>query len=202
MLNESDLLNRITKVKNLKEDCFKYLESSSKELLTQKVIFAIAELTSEKMEPVKLSELAQKIYNTTERSKQDVLRLTIEKSLLKCGIVEKLRYSVNDVRYILIAYRYKKVKKIESFRGDIDEETGEIFELSKSTWPIGEEYFILKAKQSGCEEAIKKLNSDYDGGTIPRGKYENLLQSFNNKLSQINKTLDTKFKDIDELMGR
>ena len=60
MLSDEDLFGRITKVKNLKENCFKYLEDVSKDLLTQKILFAIAELSAEKMGPVKLSEIAEK----------------------------------------------------------------------------------------------------------------------------------------------
>jgi len=59
LLSEDDLFARIIKVKNLKENCFKYLEEISKELLTQKIIFALSELTAEKMGPVKLSEIAK-----------------------------------------------------------------------------------------------------------------------------------------------
>jgi len=60
LLSEEDLFARIIKVKNLKVNCFKYLEESSQALLTQKIIFAMSELTAEKMGPVKLSEIAQK----------------------------------------------------------------------------------------------------------------------------------------------
>ena len=91
MLSGDDLFARIIKVKNLKENCFKYLEESSKELLTQKILFAISELTAEKMGPVKLAEIALKTTGINDKLKQDLVRLTIEKSLLKCGLVEKLR---------------------------------------------------------------------------------------------------------------
>jgi len=56
----------------------------------------MSELTSEKMGPVKLSEIAQKVIGQNDKSKQDLVRLTIEKSLLKCGLVEKLRYAPID----------------------------------------------------------------------------------------------------------
>ena len=78
MLSEEDLFFRILKVKNLKENCFKYLEESSKALLTQKIIFALSELTAEKMGPVKLSEIAQKTTGQSDKAKQDLVRLTIE----------------------------------------------------------------------------------------------------------------------------
>ena len=115
MSSDVDLLKRVTVVKNLKENCYKYLEESSKDLLTQKIIFAVAEITIEKMGPVKLSEIAQKVYSESDKKKQDLIRLTIDKSLLKCGLLEKLRYSGNDVRYVLTAYRFQKVKQITLF---------------------------------------------------------------------------------------
>ncbi len=111
MLSEDDLFARIINVKNLKENCFKYLEDSSKELLTQKIIYAISELTAKKMGPVKLSEIALKSTGKNDKLKQDLVRLTIEKSLLKCGLVEKLKYAPNDVRYILTAYRFQKINR-------------------------------------------------------------------------------------------
>lgn len=200
MLNEEDLLSRITAVKNLREGCFKYLEESNQDLLTHKIIFTIAQLSSEKMGPVKLSEIGQAIFGAGEKSKQDLLRLTIEKSLLKCGMVEKLRYAANDVRYILTSYRFQKVRDIESFRGDRSEQVGEIFELPKSSWPIPDEFYILQAKKSGCEEALKKINSEYDNSVIPRGKYEDVIRELTEKLNQINKKLDSKFSGIEELV--
>ena len=133
MLSEEDLIARILKVKDLKENCFKYLEESSKKLLTQKILFAMAELTAEKMSPVKLSEIAQKTTGQSDKSKQDLVRLTIEKSLLKCGLAEKLKYAPNDVRYILTAYRFQKIKEIDSFRGESSQPIGDVFELPKSS---------------------------------------------------------------------
>lgn len=200
MSNEEDLLSRIPKVKSLREECFKYLEPSSRETLTHQIIFTLAKLTSEKIGPVKLAELAQTIHGTAEKSKQDVIRLTIEKSLLKCGIVEKLRYAPNDVRYILTSYRFQKIRKIESFRGDGAEKIGDVFELPKSTWPIPDECFVLQSQKYGFDEVLKKINSDFDKGLIPRGKYEDLVREYGEKLSQISKKLSSKFSEIEDLV--
>ena len=200
MLSEEDIFARILKVKNLKENCFKYLEESSKELLTQKIIFAISELTAEKMGPVKLSEIAQKTIGQSDKSKQDLVRLTIEKSLLKCGLVEKLKYAPNDVRYILTAYRFQKIKEIDSFRGDSSEPIGDVLELPKSTWPIPDEFYLLLAKKHGYEQSLKKLHSDYDTDLIPRGQYENLNNDYTKSLDQINEKLDSKYSALETLV--
>lgn len=198
-MDEKDLIDRMVKVKNLKEDCFKYLEDSSSELLTHKVIMTIAKLSSEKFGPVKLSEIAEEIFGVGEKSKQDLIRLTIEKSLLKCGIVEKLRYAANDVRYILTAYRFQKVKEIDSFRGGSVEPIGEIFEISRSSWPVPDEYFILLSQKFGYAEALKKINADFDNGIIPRGNYEDLIREYDEKLTQISKKLGYKFAGLESV---
>ncbi len=201
MLNEKDLLNRITKVRNLKENCFKYLEESSKELLTHKIIFAVAEITSEKMGPVKLSEIAQKVIGVGDKSEQDLVRLTIEKSLLKCGIVEKLRYAPNDVRYILTGYRFQKVRELDSFRGESIEPLGQVFEIPKSSWPIPDDFYILVANKHGYGETLKKINSDFDNKVIPRGKYEDLIREYTDILKQIQNKIATQYTGIEELVG-
>ncbi len=200
MLSEDDLFARIIKVKNLKENCFKYLEESSKELLTQKIIYAISELTSEKMGPVKLAEIALKTTGVNDKLKQDLVRLTIEKSLLKCGLVEKLKYAPNDVRYILTAYRFQKIKEVDSFRGDSSEPIGDVFELPKSTWPIPDEFYLLLARKYGYEESLKKLHTDYDAELIPRGQYENLNNYYTKILDIIREKLDSKYSSLEKLV--
>jgi len=199
-LDDTDLIHRIIEIKNLKENCFKYFEESSKELLTHKIIFSIAKLSSEKMGPVKLAEISLDLFDVNEKSKQDTIRLTIEKSLSKCGIVEKLRYTSNDVRYVLTAYRFKKTKEIDSFRGDRTKSL-DSFEIPKLFWPIPDEFFQLLSKKYGISESLKKINSDFDNNFILRGKYEDLNREFSEKLSQIKNTLNAKFSGLEELIN-
>jgi len=200
LLSEEDLIARVLKVKDLKENCFKYLEESSKKLLTQKILFALAELTAEKMSPVKLSEIAQKTIGQSDKSKQDLVRLTIEKSLLKCGLAEKLKYASNDVRYILTAYRFQKIKEIDSFRGESSQPIGDVFELPKSSWPIPDEFYLLLAKKYGYEQSLTKLHSDYDADLIARGQYENLNNDYTKLLNQIREKLDSKYSALETLV--
>ena len=200
MLSEEDLIARILKVKTLKENCFKYLEETSKALLTQKILFAISELTAEKMGPVKLSEIAQKTTGENDKLKQDLVRLTIEKSLLKCGLVEKLKYASNDVRYILTAYQFQKIKEIDSFRGMSSQPIGDVFQLPKNTWPIADTFYLLLAKKYGYEQSLKKLHLDYDADIIPRGKYETLTSNYKKLLDQINEKLDSKYSGLESLV--
>ena len=161
----------------------------------------MSELTAEKMGPVKLSEIALKTTGQNNKLKQDLVRLTIEKSLLKCGLAEKLKYAPNDVRYILTAYRFQKIKEIDSFRGDSSEPIGDVFELPKSTWPIPDDFYLMLAKKSGYEKALKKINSDFDDDLIPRGKYEDLISDYTKNLNQIQSKLDSKYSGLEELVG-
>jgi len=156
--------------------------------------------TVEKMGPVKLAEIAQKTTGINDKLKQDLVRLTIEKSLLKCGLVEKLKYAPNDVRYILTAYRFQKIKEIDSFRGDSSESIGDVFELPKSTWPIPDEFYLLLAKKYGYEQSLKKLHLDYDADLIPRGQYENLNNGYTKSLNQIREKLDSKYPALETLV--
>lgn len=160
----------------------------------------MSELTAEKMGPVKLSEIAQKTIGESDKSKQDLVRLTIEKSLLKCGLVEKLKYAPNDVRYILTAYRFQKIKEIDSFRGESSQPIGDVFELPKSTWPLSDEFYLLMAKKHGYEESLKKLHSDYDSDLIPRGQYETLNSDYTKSLNQIRGKLDSKYSGLEALV--
>lgn len=200
MIDEDDLLSRVSKVRNLRPECFKYLEPSSSEMLTQKIIYTIAKLTAEKLGPVKLSEIAQPIFGMGDKSKQDLVRLTIEKTLLKCGLVEKLHYAPNDVRFMLTSYRFQKVRKIESFRGDNAEPVGEILELPRSLWPVSDNFLILLSKKNGYAEALKRLGSDYDAGKVPQGRYEELKRSLSDSLDRINAKLE-KNVGIEELVA-
>ncbi|MGH9992949.1 MAG: hypothetical protein ACREBU_04455 [Nitrososphaera sp.] len=168
-------------------------------MLTHKVLYSIAKLSSDRMGPVKLSEIAQDIFGASDKSKQDILRLTVEKTLLKCGAVEKLHYAPNDVRYLLTAYRFQKVRKIESFRGDNAEPIGDVFELPRSTWPISEDFLILISRRSGFREALKKLHNDYDQGRIQQGRYEELKHSLSEKLDRIDAKISASYAQVVEI---
>lgn len=200
MLSEEDLFARILKIKQLKENCFKYLEESSNQLLTQKILFAISELTAEEMGPVKLSQIAQKTTGEKDKLKQDLVRLTIEKSLLRCGLVEKLKYASNDVRYILTSYQFQKIKEIDSFRGESSQPLGDVFQMPKNTWPISDNFYLLLAKKYGYEQSLNKLHLDFDGDVIPRGKYETLNSEYTKSLDQINEKLDSTYPGLETLV--
>lgn len=199
-LDEQDLINRIVKIRNLREECFKYFEIKNNDLLTHKVLYSIARLSSERMGPVKLSEIAQDIFGASDKSKQDIIRLTVDKTLLRCGILEKLHYAPNDVRYMLTAYRFQKVRKIESFRGDAAQTIGDVLELPRPTWPIPEDFLIIISRRNGYREALRQLHSDYDSGRVPQGRYEDMKQSLADKLDRLDAKIGTSYHQILELV--
>lgn len=203
VLDEQDLIGRIVKIRNLREECFKYLEASSGDLLSHKVVYSIAKLSSERMGPVKLGEIAQDIFGASDKSKQDIIRLTVDKTLLRCGMLEKMHYASNDVRYMLTAYRFQKVRRIESFRGDSapGQPIGDLLELPRSTWPIPEDFLIIISRRNGCREALRKLHSDYDTGRLPQGRYEDLKQSFTDKLDRLDAKIGESYAQIAEIAG-
>lgn len=152
------------------------------------------------MGPVKLAEIALKTTGINDKLKQDLVRLTIEKSLLKCGLVEKLKYASNDVRYILTAYRFQKIKEIDSFRGESSQPIGDIFELPKSSWPLSNDFYLLLIRKHGYEQALKKLHSDFDDNLIPRGKYETINSNYTKLLGIIREKLDSKYSGLESLV--
>lgn len=152
------------------------------------------------MGPVKIAEISKDIFGEDEKSKKDLIRLGIEKSLSKCGMVEKLQYATNDVRYLLTAYRFQRVKEIESFRGD-RVESFNTFEIPKSSWPIPDEFYKLLSKKFGYDEALKKINADFDHGVIPRGEYEDLIREYSQNLTQIQNKIHSKFEGLEDLVN-
>ena len=100
----------------------------------------------------------------------------------------------------MTAYRFQKIKEIDSFRGESSEPIGGIFELPKSTWPIPDEFYLLLAKKHGYEKSLNKLHSDFDNKLIPRGKYENLNNEYTKSLNQIHDKLDSKYSGLETLV--
>ena len=100
----------------------------------------------------------------------------------------------------MTAYRFQKIKEIDSFRGESSQPIGDVFELAKSTWPLSDEFYLLLIRKHGYEQALKKLHTDYDGDLIARGKYETLNSDYTKSLNQINEKLDSKYSNLEALV--
>src|SRR5207245_10769579 len=113
------------KVLKVNEECVKYV-GLDKDAIANQVFNALLTLSAKTDAPVKLSEIAETIDNTSEKSKQDILRLTMDKTLLNCGIAEKIYFTERDVRNFPSTYRFPAARSVENRAGQKqDQLTGE-----------------------------------------------------------------------------
>ncbi len=186
---KEESLKRILKVAKLQQDCMKHLQKDTDALANQ-ILMALLKSSSRKGGPVKLSEVSEELYGNTEKDKQDVIRLTIEKTLLRCGIVDKIRFSDRDVRYIATAYRFQEVSRVETSTGaKIDQLVGDVTELPRQYWPVPREVFDLIISKAAYEEALVKLQEDSKRGLISPQLYERNKTRFQKSLENASRKL-------------
>ena len=192
-------MKRILKVSKLQQDCMKYVKPD-KEALANQILAALLKASSRNNEPVKLSEIAEVIYGPNEKDKQDVLRLTMDKTLIKCGIVDKIHLGERDVRYFPIAYRFQEVRRVETGAGTrIDELVGEVVELPREHWPVPKEYFDLLASRTSYEESLAKLEGDAKSGSIDPQAHQRLKAKIQRELDGVTKKLKD-YEGINDIM--
>jgi hypothetical protein len=192
-------MKRILKVQKLSQDCMKHLQPD-KEALANQILYALLERSSVKNEPVKLSEIAKAIYGSADKDKQDILRLTMEKTLLKCGIVDKIYFAERDVRYFPVAYRFQEVQRVETGTGaKIEQLMGDIVQLPRKNWPIPAEYFDLISSKAGCEQALKKVEEDFGQGLVTSSVHEKTRARLQKELEGISKKLK-EYEALSEIM--
>jgi hypothetical protein len=68
---------RMTKVARLNEECAGYV-SLDKDALANQILGAMLRVSSRTDAPVKLSEVAEEMYGTSDKSRQEGIRLTVE----------------------------------------------------------------------------------------------------------------------------
>ncbi len=159
------------KVLKVNEECVKYV-GLDKDAIANQIFTALLTLSAETEAPVKLSEIAETIYKTSEKGKQDILRLTMDKTLLKCGIVEKIYFAERDVRYFPAAYRFQEVRRVENSAGQkIDQLIGDVIQLPRKWWPIPKEFYELTSLKAGYEEAFSRLEEDRAQGAVDASTY-------------------------------
>jgi hypothetical protein len=140
--------------------------------------------------PVKLSEIAETIYNTSEKSKQDILRLTMDKTLLKCGIVEKIYFTERDVRYFPSAYRFQEVRRVENSAGQkMDQLIGEVLEVPRKYWPVPTEFYELTALRGGYQDALSRLEEDRAQGSVDAATYSKVKSRLQAEMEVVAKKL-------------
>jgi hypothetical protein len=192
-------MKRILKVSKLQQDCMKYVRPDTESLASQ-ILTALLKASSRKNEPVKLSEIAAIIYGAEEKDKQDVIRLTMDKTLIKCGIVDKIHFSERDVRYFPIAYRFQEIRRVETGIGTkIEEPLGEVVELPREHWPVPKEYFDLMASRVSYEEALVKLEGDAKNGSIDPQTRQRMKTKLERELEGVTKKLKD-YEGISDIM--
>jgi hypothetical protein len=168
--------------------------------LANQILFALLKASSRKNEPVKLSEISDVVYGSTDKDKQDILRLTIEKTLIRCGIVDKIYFAERDVRYFPVAYRFQEVRRIETGTGSkIEQVVGEVVELPKDGWPVPREYFELLTSKAGCEDALRKLEEDSKRALVTPSASQQVKAKLQKELDGISKKLK-EYEAITEIM--
>jgi len=196
---KEEAVKRILKVQKLPQDCMKHVLTDG-EALANQILSALLKASSKKSEPVKLAEIADLVYGEAEKDKQDVIRLTMEKTLIKCGIVDKIRFSDRDVRYFPVAYRFQEVRRIETGTGSkIEQLVGDAVELPRDYWPVPKEYYELVTSKAGCEDALAKLEDDSKLGAVGPQAYQRIKTKLENDLEDVKKKLKG-YEAIGELM--
>lgn len=181
------------------QECIKYIQADG-DALANRILSALLEASSKKNEPVKLSEITEVIYGTSEKDKQDVVRLTTEKTLIRCGIVDKIYFSERDVRYFPVAYRFQEIRRVETGAGaKIDQLVGDVVELPRDHWPVPKEYYELTTSKAACEDALAKLEVDSEQGSIGPRAYQRIREKVQKDLEDLSKNL-AKYEAISELM--
>jgi hypothetical protein len=148
----------------------RYLQEN--ESLSRKIFLSIAELTARTGGPVKLADIAYAVYESKDKHRQDSIRLTLDKTLVRCRIVDKIKLGPRDVRYFLTAYLFQEIQTLETSTGQITKPVGSLLFVPLQYWPISREYFMLKSTLVGCESALAKLEEDLKDGHISSSTYE------------------------------
>jgi hypothetical protein len=188
-------MKRIAKLKKLPAECMKYVARGEDSLASQ-ILTALLKASSKDNEPVKLADIAEVMYGPGHKEKLDVVRLTMDKTLIKCGIADKIYFSDRDVRYFPAAYRFQEVSRVETGTGTkIEQLVGSVAELPREYWPVPREYFELVAARGASDDALAKVEEDHSLGVIDDRTYEEAKRS----LKQEMETLSRKLKVYDEI---
>jgi len=196
---EEELCRRLQRVLPLSKKCIKYVKApeQTEELLTHKVLLSLAKRVHEKREPVKLRDIVKSVYGSVTKRDMDIVRLVIGKTLIPCGIVEKLRIGKRDVRYLLGAYRFQEARQVYSSSGQIlTEPVGPIIEIPREHFPIPSEVFQLLLSKRGLDRVLSKLNEDFGCGKIG----ETLFQKMKTEYEGLRENACKKLKEHEELL--
>lgn len=182
-------IKRIQRLLKLPQECMKHVRLEN-EALANQTFLALLKTTSRRGEPVKLPDLVNILYGGREKDKQDVVRLTMEKTLIRCGIVDKIYFSDRDVRYFPTAYRFQEVNRVETGSGTkMEQLVGDVFEVPPVYWPLPPEYFELVTSKKGYDDALRKLDEDSKKGAVDQKTHRRLKEKMQVELNGVAKKL-------------
>ncbi|MFQ6081415.1 MAG: hypothetical protein ACE5OW_07100 [Candidatus Bathyarchaeia archaeon] len=197
---EEELCRRLQRVLPLSKKCVKYVkapERAEDELLTHKVLLSLAKRVHEKRGPVKLRDIVEDLYGSVTKRDMDIVRLLIGKTLIPCGVVEKLYVGKRRVRYLLSAYRFQEVREVYSSSGQIlKEPVGPIIEIPREHFPIPSEAFQLLLSKKGLVRVLSKLDEDFRCRKISETLYKKMKAEYEGFRENAHK----KLKEYEELL--
>lgn len=186
---KEEALKRIPKVQKLPGECMKHV-LPGEDSLAKQILLALLKASSRRNEPVKLAEIVEAMYGEPQKDKQDVVRLTMDKTLLKCGIVEKIYFSERDVRYFPAAYRFQEVQRIDTGTSSKAVQlVGEKVQLPREYWPLPPEFLNLSLAKGSTDDAISKLEQDHADRLVDDRTYEKLKRGLQGEAEEIAKKL-------------
>jgi hypothetical protein len=198
---QAEALKRIMKVQKLQGDCMRHV-LPGKDSLTKQILAALLRATTKRNEPVKLSDIADIMYGDAPKDKLDVIRLTLDKTLIRCGIVDKIYFADRDVRYFPVAYRFQEISRVETGTGSkIEQLVGEVVRLPTDMWPAPTEYYRLVVESKASEDALTKLEADHVQGRVEKGTYEATKKKLLGEAESLTKKLRP-FSELDEIMSQ
>jgi len=123
------------------------------------------------------------------------------KTLIKCGIVEKIYFSERDVRYFPAAYRFQEVQRMDTGTGSKTAQlVGSEVQLPREYWPVPSEYFELAVSRAATEDAITKLEQDHADHKVDDRTYDRLRRALEGEMEAVTKKL-RRYADVEETMG-
>jgi hypothetical protein len=196
---EAEGLSRILKVKKLQGDCMRHV-LPGKDYLAKEILEALLKVSSKRNMPVKLSEIAELMYEDAPKDKLDVIRLTLDKTLIRCGIVDKIYFADRDVRYFPVAYRFQEVSRVETGSGSrIEQLVGEVIRLPVDLWPVPPDYYRLVIESKASDDALSKLEEDHRSGQTDDKNYESTKKKLRERSDVISRRLK-QFSELDDIM--
>ena len=201
---EKKLSQRLLRVIPLSEKHINYVkepEQPEEELLTRKVLLSLAKKVCEKREPVKLREIVDDLYDPVTKREMDVVRLLIRKTLIRCGIVEKLYVGKKDVRYLLNAYRFQETRKVHSSSGQvISEPVGDVIEIPREHFPIPSEVLQLLMCKTSLDCVLNRIDEDFGSGKISETLHQTMRTEYEGLMGDVCERLK-EHKELVKLLG-